>query len=91
MEVVSNDSCTNDNEIKCDVVEEVTEYEIIESMRLEPEIQIPPQPIDRHETIENVQPTPQLETIVEHVHEVSFQKHNSTQKKTSKSQRKKKV
>lgn len=88
MEVVSNDSCTNDNEIKCDVVEEVIENGFVE-LTFEPEIEIPPQPIDRHETIENVQPTPQPEATVEEtvVHEVSFQ---STQLNT-KSKKEKKI
>jgi hypothetical protein len=70
---VSNDTCTNDNEIECEVIEEITE-----SVRTEPEIQIPPQPIDRHETIEIAQPIPQPEATVEHVvHEVSFKQHKT--------------
>lgn len=67
------DSCSNDNEISCNV-DEINE--INESVILEPEI--PPQPIDRHDTIDHRQesadfPPPSVpETAVEHVQEVSF-------------------
>lgn len=76
MEVVSNDSCSSDYEIIYNVVEETTQNEMVETAPLE--LVIPPQPIDRHDSIDNEQesaavPSPsEPEATVEHVAEVSF-------------------
>lgn len=75
-EIVSNDNCINNNEINCNVIEEVTKHATVKSVTFE--LEIPPQPIDRHDTIENGHDTPEIEppfvpeTKVEHVQEVSF-------------------
>lgn len=92
---MSNDSCSNDYEIICNVVEEATTFEIIDACASIPhEPETPPQPIDRHDTIDNGHESAELppptvpEVIVEHVQEVSFPTHtakkSSTQAKSKK-------
>lgn len=91
--VVSNESCSNDNEINCDLDEDAKTFEIIGAYASVPnETETPPQPIDRHDTIEHERETAEFtppsvpEVTVEHVQEVSFPR--TSREKSSTRQRK---